>query len=115
MPSRQEILIEKVKPDLPIIVYPERQILPKLKENFQDDSITLETEMVVDDLLDMKNEGGIVCSLRPSHIPAEKSRVAFLCSLTHFKVKKGEPHYKELETYRLKRSKRLARQNRRRF
>ena len=115
MPNRQQLLIEQVKPDLPIIVYPERSILNRLKQEFKDDSFTLKTELVVDHLLDMMDEGGIVCAIRPKHIPPEEVKVAFICSLTHFKVKKGEPHYKELEIYRIKRSKRLARKNRRRF
>ena len=113
--TREQILIKRVSPDLPIIVYPEKAILPMLKENFQDESINLKTEMEIHQLFDAREEGGITCELRRKGHQDENLDQAFLCSITHFRLKRGEPHYPELEKYRIKRIRWLQRQNKNRF
>ncbi len=115
MITREQILINKVVPSLPIIVYPEREILPKLRENFEDESIDLKSELEIHAMLDMREEGGIICEIRTKGLDTEKAKAVFLCSITHFKIKRGEPFYQDLEKYRIKRIKRLTRQNRNKF
>ncbi len=115
MVTREQILINKVLPNLPIIVYPEREILPKLRENFEDESIGLKTKLEVHSMIDMREEGGIICEIRTIGLDTEKAKQVFLCSITHFKVKRGEPFYEDLEKYRIKRIRRLTQQNRNRF
>ena len=63
-------------------------------------------------MYDMKEEGGITCEVRPKGMKSEEVKSNFLCYITHFKVKRGEPLFKELEKYRIKRIRRLTRQNR---
>ena len=115
MMTKEQVLINKVQPILPILVYPEREILPKLQENFDDDTIGLKTELEIHNVHDMMEEGGLVCEIRTKGLDAKKAETVFLCSITHFKVKRGEPYYQELEKYRIKRIKKLAKQNKNRF
>ncbi len=111
---KEQILIDKVKPDLPISIYPEREILAKLREHFEDATITKSTLFEIHEMTYMGDEGGIVCEIRTPTMNTEEAKAVFLCSITHFRIKRGEPYYSELEKYRLKRIRRLARQNRRR-
>ena len=112
--TREEKIIHKVESSLPIIVFPEREILTKLKGDFEDESINLKTELEVHKIYDMRNEGGLTCEVRPKGLKSEDMKSVFLCSITHFRVKRGEPFFQELEKYRIKRIRALNRQNRRR-
>ncbi len=115
MITREQILINKVTPELPIIVYPEREVLGKLRENFNDDSISLRTALEIHSMVDLGVTGGIGCEIRTKDWNTEKAKAVFLSSITHLKVKKGQPYYQELEKYRMKRIRKLNRQNRNRF
>ena len=83
-----------------------------MRENFEDDGINLRTEFEIHKMYDLKEEGGITCELRPKGMKSEEAKSVFLCSITHFKVKRGEPFFKEIEKYRMKRIRRISRQNR---
>jgi hypothetical protein len=109
MLTREQKIIQKSKPNFPISVFPEREILAKLKESFEDNSISVKTELEIHKMYDMREEGGLVCEIRPKGMKDEEIKLNFLCSITHFKVKRGEPLFKELEKYRIKRIRRLAR------
>lgn len=111
--SKEQKLIDLVEPDLPITVYPEREILPKLKEVFKDESITLKSEFEFHSLTFYGEAGGITAEVRSPNVSAEEQENVFLCSITHFRIKRGEPHYKELEKYRLKRVRKLLRASKR--
>lgn len=113
MIRKEQILINKLKDDLPIIVFPEREILPKLRENFKDETISLKTEFEIHKMIDSGDMGGIICEIRVKELETSDSEAVFLCSITHFRIKRGEAGYQELEKYRLKRKARLAKQNRR--
>ena len=115
MITREQVLINKVKDFIPILVYPEKEILPKLRETFNDKSINLKTELEIHAMFDAREEGGITCEIRVKGLEEEKAPAVFLCSITHFKVKRGEPFYLELEKYRLKRIRRLTRQYKNRY
>ncbi len=115
MLTREQILINKVTPKLPIKVYPEETILTKLREHFEDESISKRSEFEVPKIYDMREEGGLTCEIRPLGVADEELEKVFLCSITHFRVKRNEPYYQELEKYRLKRIRTLARQQRRGF
>ncbi len=104
-------LIQQVKADLPIIVFPEREILGKLKESYKDLNITLKSEFEIHSIDYLGDEGGIACEVRPKNLSQEDAKCDFLVSITHFRVKVGEPHFRELEKYRMKRIKRLAREH----
>lgn len=115
MIRREQIIIDKISPDLPIYVFPLRKILPKLREVFEDDNIDTKTELQIHSMVYMGDEGGIVCEIQKEEIPVEEMKQTMLCSITHFRVKKGESHYLALEKYRIKRTKRLAKQSRRKW
>lgn len=115
MKTKEQILIDLVKPDLPIIVYAERQLLPRIKATFPDEKITLETELEVHSMVDVGNEGGVGCELRIKGMDPKEAKAAMLVSVTHVKIKKGESHYQELQKYRVKRIRKLKRQDRRFF
>lgn len=82
-----------------------------LRDNFKDQEIGLKTEFEIHKTYDMREEGGITCELRPKGMKSEEVESVFICSITHFKVKRGEPYFKEIEKYRMKRIRRLSRQN----
>ncbi len=113
MITREQAIINQVETSLPISIFPERDILPKLREHFKDDSINLNTPFEIHKLLDMREGGGITCEIIPKGLTSEDLETTFLCSITHFRVKRGEPFFSELEKYRIKRIRRLSRQNRR--
>lgn len=115
MIRREQILINKVSPDLPIIVYPGKEILEKLRETFKEEPISQKTELEIHSMLYAGDMGGITCEIRTLNLDTEKQEKVFLCSLTHFRVKRGQPHFQELEKYRIKRIKRLQRQSKNPF
>jgi len=115
MITRAQLLINKVKAELPIIVYPERGELAKLRENFKDDTINLKTELEIHSMVDLGTEGGIGCEIRTKDLDTTTAEMVFLCSITHFRIKRGQPYYQELEKYRKKRIRKLQRQNKNRF
>ena len=48
-------------------------------------------------MTDAKEMGGIVCEIRPKGVCEKDLESYFICSLTHFKVKRGEQNHKEIE------------------
>ncbi len=60
-------------------------------------------------MYDLREQGGITCELRPKGMKSESN---IFCSITHVKIKRGEPFFKEIERYRMKRIRRISRQNR---
>ena len=113
---KEQIIINKVKSDLPIKVYPEKEILDKLREHFENNAIIKSTILEIHSMFYMGDEGGITCEIRTPNMNTEAAKAVFLCSITHFRIKKGEPHFAILEKYRTKRIRRLSRQqNRNRF
>lgn len=113
MLTRTQIIINKVASSLPITVFPEREILPQVKKVFKDEAITLRTAFEIHKMVDMLDEGGIVCEIVPVGVNREDLESAFLCSITHFRVKRGEPFFLDLEKYRMKRIRKLKREARR--
>ena len=115
MITREEIIINKVTPNLPIIVFPGKEVLVKLREILDDESIDLQTELEIHSIYDGKEEGGLTCEIRKRGLNEEESDSIFLCSITQLKIKRGEPNYEVLEKYRIKRIRNLKRQNRNRI
>lgn len=115
MITREQIIINKVTPTLPITVFPGKEILSKLREILNDESIDLRTELEIHAIYDGKEEGGVTCEIRKKGINGEESESVFLCSVTHLKLKRGEPNYEILEKYRIKRIRMLKKQHKNRF
>ncbi len=112
MITKEQKIINALEGQFPIKVYPERGLLAKLRETFEGFEIKPDTILEIHRMIDLGNEGGIGCDIRPIGLAAGDMKTAFLCSITHFRIKIGEPHYEELEKYRIKRIKKLALQNR---
>ncbi len=112
MLQNEQALINKVKDDLPIKVFPTGKVLPKLREAFPNVKINTKTELEIHSMVNMGVEGGIVCEIRKEGVDVSEMKTAFLSSITHFKIKRGEPHFSELEKYRTTRNRSLMRQNR---
>lgn len=112
MITKEQKIINALEGQFPIKVYPEIAILVKLRETFEAFEIKPNTILEIHRMIDLGNEGGIGCDIRPIGLEGKDVKTAFLCSITHFRVKTGEPFYEELEKYRIKRIKKLALQNR---
>lgn len=110
MKTKEQIIIDKVSPDLPITVFPNQKLEKKLREHFEDETINYDSELEVHSLQDMGEMGGIVGEIRTPGMDTKKSKGPFLCSITHFKIKKGEPHYTELMNYIAKRTGKLRKE-----
>ncbi len=115
MKTKEQILIDKVTPNLPLNGYPEREILPKMKENFKGESITLKTELEINSMVDLGEAGGIGCEIRIKGAAPGKVEQVFLASITHIRIGKSAPNYQALQKYKIKRIKKLARQSKNRF
>ncbi|MEK7255840.1 MAG: hypothetical protein AAB316_13910 [Bacteroidota bacterium] len=107
----EQQLIALVKPDLPIKASPEREVLPILREKLPGEEITLATVFEIHSFVNMADQGGVACEIVPVGMDRKKMKVALVCSITHLRIKKGEPHYAEIVKYQVKRVKKLARQN----
>jgi hypothetical protein len=112
MITKEQKIINMVQDKLPIKVFPERFLLPKLRESFSPD-IKLDTILEVHRMLDMGIEGGILCEILPLNVDRATVTKAVLASLTHLRVKVGEPHFEILEKYRTDRIRKLKQQNER--
>ncbi len=112
MISKEQKLIDILSDKLPIKVFPERNLLPKLRETFNTSDIKLDTIFEVQKMFYLGDEGGLCCEIIPLGFTTSKDVAAFICSITHLRIKVGEPFFTELESYRSKRIKRLEKQNR---
>ena len=110
MITKEQKIINLVQDKLPIKIFPERFVLPKLRENFSPD-IKLDTILEIHSMFDNGNEGGITCEILPLNTDRPSVKSVFLASLTHFRVKVGEPHFELLEKYRTDRIRKLKQQN----
>jgi hypothetical protein len=107
----EQQLIDLITPDLPIRVFPAKELLPILRKQYSRMEISLSTEMEIHAIFDSGNSGGVVCEISPPGLDKKKRKEVLICSLTHLRIKKGEPHYAEIVRYQLKRVKKLRRQN----
>ena len=108
---KEQKLIDLLKDKLPIKVFPERALLPKLRETFSGIEIKLDTILEVHSMINLGDMGGIGCEIVPLNYDRAKAKSAMICSITQLRIKVGEPHFMELEEYRTKRIKKLAKQN----
>lgn len=111
MITKEQKIINTAADKLPIKALPERALLPNLKESFNDIDIKIDTVFEIYSMLDMGESGGVVCEIVPLNYDRAKAKAAFLCSITHIRIKVGEPHFELLNDYRTKRIKKLAQQN----
>jgi hypothetical protein len=94
-------LIEKMKTQLPISVYPTEAVAHSLRQGGT--NITTNQELQVQDVLYLGDEGGIACAI----YLAEKKAVT-VTSLTHLRISANHPLAAEIKAYQTKRTQRLA-------
>ena len=112
MPAKEEIINQRSHPVYPIVAYSGRTLLPKLREIFKDLSWTVKTELEIWSMYDSEDGGGLVYEVRPKGIKEGELDSVVVCSVTHLKIKKGEPLHARIEKYRKRRMRQLARENR---
>ena len=108
----EQQLINLMQPDLPIKVFPERELLATLRGKYSGIDIGTSTEFEIRKVLHLGEMGGVGCELVPTGYDIKKAEAVVLCSITHLRIKKGQPHYAEMTRYQVKRIKKLKRQNR---
>jgi hypothetical protein len=112
MITKEKKIINEVAEKLPIKVFPQPPILPKLREIFPDAAIKIDSIFEIHKMHDMGDEGGIGCEILPLNYDSKKAKSVFLSSITQFRIKVGEPNFELLQEYITKRVKKLQKQNR---
>ncbi len=97
-------LIEEMKAHLAIAVYPGNAFIQMMREK----GIRMKSKhpLQIEQVFYAGDDGGIMCGIRG--IDDEKR--AYVCSLTHLKVKERHPLAKAMKTYQRTRKKHLAQQ-----
>jgi hypothetical protein len=111
MLTKEKKIIDAVADKLPIKALAERALLPKLKETYPDIVVNLDTVLEIHSMVDLGDAGGIGCEICPLNYDRAKAKAAVVCSLTHLRIKVGEPNFDLLTDYKTKRIKKLALQN----
>jgi hypothetical protein len=112
MITKEQKIINEVAEKLPIKVFPQPPILPKLREIFPGATIKIDSILEIHRMFDGGDEAGIACEVRPVNYDLSKAQSVILSSITQFRIKVGEPHFEELQDYITKRVKKLQKQNR---
>jgi hypothetical protein len=94
-------LIEKMKAQLPISVYPTEAVVHSLRQD--NPNITIKQELQVQDVLYLGDEGGIACAI---YLPEKE--IVTVTSLTHLRIPADHPLAAEIKAYQTKRTKKLA-------
>lgn len=101
--SEYEDLTKKLENSLPLKAYPTRELVQELRKKGL--VLTLKTELVITSVFNSGDISGIICSIES--IPGGK----LACALSHIIFSSGQPYYKEIIEYQIKRAKRIKRLN----
>ena len=112
MITKEQKIINAVADKLPIKVFPQPPLLPKLRNAFPDAAIKIDSILEIHKMFDGGDEAGIACEVRPLNYDLSKVQTVILSSITQFRIKVGEPHFEVLQDYITKRVKKLQKQNR---
>jgi hypothetical protein len=94
-------LIDEMESQLPIPVYPTKDLASYLSQNGKD--ITVDTELMITKVFNSGNEGGIICML--DGINPE----AFVISITLLRVKPDHPLFDKISAYQKRRIRSISR------
>ena len=94
-------LIDEMKSQLPIPVYPTKDLGSYLSQNGKD--ITADTELMITKVFDSGDEGGILCLIDP------ESPELIAVSITFLRVKPNHPLADKISAYQKRRIKRISR------
>ncbi len=101
--EQYEGLTRKLKEVVPFKAFPVRELVQELRKKGH--TITLKTELIVNDVYNSGDITGIVC------LTEQKGEEALACALTHIIVSQRHPLYKEIIDYQKKRNKRIQKLN----
>ena len=101
MSPEYDVLAEKMKNDLPIPVYPGRDLVLKLRSHYP--KLNINSELTIVEAVNMGNVCGILVKVK-----FVDSHEIFNCELTHLKIEYSEPLRREIEEYQTKRTQNLA-------
>jgi hypothetical protein len=98
-------LMNKMKAILPIYANPTRQLIAAL----QDSGIKLKLKQVIqiENILYLSDDGGIGCEIRYS----KRQESPVIASITHVKIQRNNPLFKEIRAYQIERRNRLSELN----
>ena len=101
--EQYEELTKKLKEVVPFPAFPIRELVQELRK--KGNSITLRTELIVQDVYNSGDISGIICMIE------QKGDEALACGLTHLLISSKHPLFKEIDNYKKKRSKRIRKLN----
>ncbi len=102
MKEQYKVLTGKINENLPIKVFPTRELVQIFRKNGH--PITLKTELTIMDAHNSGDISGIMCT-----VVADGYKMA--CALTHLILPKTEKLYNEITDYQRKREKRIKQLN----
>ncbi len=105
-PRRVNALMAEMQARLPISVRPTPALMKLAKK--QGLGIYRNDSLLIKRVFFMGDEGGIMCDITP----AENSKVALVCSLTHLEVVGDDPLAGEMRSYQQERGRKLSSQRR---
>ncbi len=103
-PRRVNALMEEMQARLPISVRPTPALMKLAKK--QGLGIYRNDSLLIKRVFYMGDEGGIMCDITP----AENSKVALVCSLTHLEVVGDDPLAGKMRSYQQERGRKLSSQ-----
>ncbi|MCG6867729.1 MAG: hypothetical protein LJE91_03085 [Gammaproteobacteria bacterium] len=95
-------LIKYIEKNLPIFAYPAKNLVHSLREN-NNQKIKAKEKLRIDRVLYLGDEGGIGC-----YIMIKNEKKALIVSLTHLRIEKRHPLFKEIRAYQLERIRKLG-------
>ena len=96
-------LIEEMEGNLPIPVYPSKELVKIFRK--QGKEISMDTELEITKVFDSGDMGGIVCTVL-------EDKEVFVVSLTHLRVQPTHPLRGKIGAYQRQRIKRISRSRR---
>ena len=103
-PLEVERLLARMKANLPLAAQATPAVVAALRQ--QTPAVEVSRKALIDMVDYAGDEGGIVCRL---HFDGADNDRAFYVSITHLTIARGQPLWREIESYRKHRIKRLRR------
>ena len=98
--AEYEVLVKKMKQNLPIKAFPTRELVSKIRD--KNPGLTLKSEFLIKDALNTGDITGILCIIDCKDTTGELA-----CALTHLEIARSEPLRIEIEKFQDKRARRV--------
>ena len=98
-------LIGKIKENLPVSANPAKSFIHLMRN--QGVKLKAKSEVLIKKVMYLGDEGGIACEVV---LPGKQDNNVLITSLTHLRVKTNHPLAKDIRTYQINRTNKLARQ-----